>query len=140
MSRLVIHATTITTFVNGQWHGILIRGPSGSGKSDLALRALSQGFQLVSDDYSHLWISDDQLYASAPDTIAGQIEVRGLGIVSRTFRPYTKLTLCIDCQNTSPERMPEPQSVTLLGKDLPALRLNPLEASTVSKLFSALNR
>jgi len=135
---LIVHATTITTLIGGNWRGVLIVGPSGIGKSDLALRALRQDFRLVSDDYSRLWRSGDHLYATAPDTISGRIEVRGLGIRSQVCRPMTRLSLCLHCQNMPPERMPEPESTGFLGLSLPALRLNPLEESTLSKLYLAL--
>lgn len=140
LMTLTIHATTITAFVRGQWRGVLIMGPSGIGKSDLALRALDDGFQLVSDDYSHLWLSGNHLYASAPDTIAGRIEVRGIGILPQPFRRLSRISLCVRCQNTAPERMPEPEDISFLGKPVPALRLNPLEASTISKLRMALGQ
>lgn len=135
---VVVHATTITTFLGGRWQGVLLMGPSGIGKSDLALRAINDGFQLVSDDYSRLWLSGNHLYASAPDTIAGQIEVRGIGIMPQPARPLSRISLCVHCQNTTPERMPDPLGTSFLGYALPALRLNPLEASTVSKLRMAL--
>ncbi len=137
---IIVHATTIATFMRGQWQGVLIMGPSGIGKSDLALRALDDGFQLVSDDYSHLWLSGHHLYARAPDTIAGRIEVRGIGILPRPFRPLSRISLCVHCQNTAPERLPEPMETVFLGKSIPALRLNPLETSTVSKLRVALGQ
>ncbi|MGO4863291.1 HPr kinase/phosphorylase, partial [Campylobacter jejuni] len=63
--------------------GVLIAGPSGSGKSDLALRLIDRGAVLVSDDYTLLHVEGGELHATAPVTIAGRIEVRGIGIVDR---------------------------------------------------------
>ena len=60
---------------------MLITGPSGSGKSDLALRLLDRGFTLVSDDQTIVRRDGDRLIASAPPTIAGKLEIRGIGIV-----------------------------------------------------------
>lgn len=135
---MIIHATTITRYVHGDWRGVLIMGPSGAGKSDLALRALSQGFRLVSDDYTEVWLSGHHLYAITPETIAGKIEVRGIGILTHPYRPFTRLSLCVHCQNTPPERLPEPAWTPIAGRDLRALRLNPFEASAVSRLCVAL--
>src|SRR3954454_10030977 len=60
---------------------VLLRGPSGSGKSDLALRLIEAGARLVADDQSEVWRQGDALLVRAPSTIAGLIEVRGLGIL-----------------------------------------------------------
>jgi len=60
---------------------VLIGGPSGSGKSDLALRLLDRGFKLVSDDRTLVRRDGERLIASAPPNIAGKLEIRGLGIV-----------------------------------------------------------
>lgn len=60
---------------------VLLMGESGVGKSDLALRLLDRGAHLVSDDYTMLAVRDATLFASAPATIAGMIEVRGIGLV-----------------------------------------------------------
>src|ERR1700760_1504181 len=56
---------------------VLILGPSASGKSDLVLRLLSRGFDLVADDQ----VDIDDGIASCPPALAGLLEVRGLGIV-----------------------------------------------------------
>ena len=60
---------------------VLISGPSGSGKSDLALRLIDRGFTLVSDDQTIVRRDGDRLFASAPPTIKGKLEIRGVGIV-----------------------------------------------------------
>ena len=65
---------------------MLITGPSGSGKSDLALRLLDRGFTLVSDDQTIVRRDGDRLLASAPPTIAGKLEIRGIGIVEMEQR------------------------------------------------------
>jgi len=138
LSRLIIHATSLSIPLNGQWHGVLLMGPSGVGKSDLALRAIEAGFHLVSDDYSVLWISGDHIFASAPETIAGRMEVRGLGITPRGRRLQTRISLCVQCQLSAPERLPDVELTPVLGRDIPTLRLNPREASTVAKLLTKL--
>src|SRR5213082_1096534 len=77
LSAETVHASTVAS--NGR--AVLIAGPSGSGKSDLALRLLDRGFTLVSDDQTIVKKDDDRLLASAPPTIAGKLEIRGIGIV-----------------------------------------------------------
>ena len=72
-----LHATCVS--VSGI--GILIRGAPGSGKSDLALRLIDEGADLVSDDYCEITVESGHLMAGAPGTIAGKLEIRGFGIV-----------------------------------------------------------
>jgi len=117
--------------------GILIGGRSGSGKSDLALRLIDRGAMLVSDDYTLLRGEEGGLLASAPATIAGRIEVRGVGIVPMEFTAEVPLCLFVDLDGV-PERLPGPRSVTFLGLTLPALALSALEASAPIKVETAL--
>jgi serine kinase of HPr protein (carbohydrate metabolism regulator) len=76
-----IHATCVA--IGGQ--GVLIMGPSGIGKSDLALRLIDRGATLVSDDYTEIELVEGALTGRPPATIAGKIEVRGVGIVTMVF-------------------------------------------------------
>ena len=70
---------------------VLIAGPSGAGKSDLALRLIDRGFTLVSDDQTIVKRDGDRLLASAPPTIAGKLEIRGIGIVDmETVEQYAR--------------------------------------------------
>jgi serine kinase of HPr protein (carbohydrate metabolism regulator) len=140
MSKLIVHATSISCLIGDTWQGVLISGPSGVGKSDLALRALSKGCALISDDYSVLWRSGDHLYAGAPDTIKGRIEVRGVGITSLRTRHFSRISLTVHCQNSAVERLPEPEFSDILGLKIPTLRLNPREASSVAKLLISLTQ
>src|SRR5215213_3566639 len=77
LSAETLHASTVA--LDGR--AVLITGPSGSGKSDLALRLLDRGFKLVSDDQTMVRLDGERLVASAPANIAGKLEVRGIGIV-----------------------------------------------------------
>lgn len=138
MSKLVIHATSLSLLVGPVWRGVLIMGPSGSGKSDLALRALEKGCALVSDDYSLLWTSGGHLYAAAPETIAGRMEVRGLGIMAENARRMTRIDLAVLAQSDPIERLPEHETTAILGHAIPTIRLNPREASSLSKLLTCL--
>jgi len=128
---LLAHATSV--LVDGT--GVLIRGPSGSGKSDLALRLIDGGARLISDDQTVLEARDGHLWASAPPSIAGKLEVRGLGIAVVPSIPSAALGLVVDLLPPDRiERMPEPSTAALLGVILPRLDLASFEASAPAKL------
>ena len=135
MSEETVHASCVA--IGGR--GVLIAGPSGSGKSDLALRLIDRGALLVSDDYTALRIEGPRLIASAPATIAGLIEVRGVGIVERERSGEVPVCLLADA-GAAVERLPEPRSRAILGIDLPWIAIAALEASAPLKLESALHR
>jgi HPr kinase/phosphorylase len=73
-------------------HGVLLLGPSGSGKSDLLLRLLHHGWALVADDRVEL---QDGM-ASAPPSLAGLLEVRGLGIVQLPYVTAARVALAVE--------------------------------------------
>ncbi len=131
-----VHATCID--LGGK--GVLLRGPSGSGKSDLALRLIDGGARLVADDRTDLTLRDDAIIATAPEKLTGKMEVRGLGIVSVDSLPETALALVADLISpTDVERMPEPAKVDLLGLPVALIRLAPFQASAPAKVRAALN-
>lgn len=142
MSKLVIHATSLSLHIGQEWRGVLIMGPSGSGKSDLALRMIQAaghaGSALVSDDYSLLWLSGGQLYAGAPETIEGRMEIRGIGIMAAETRRLTRIHLAVLVQSDPIERLPENETTVILGQAIPTIRLNPREASATGKLLACL--
>jgi HPr kinase/phosphorylase len=129
-----VHATCVA--IDGL--GILLRGPSGSGKSDLALRLIDEGAQLVSDDYTMLETRGGHLIATAPESIKGMLEVRGLGIMPVPAKPRVVIGLIIDLVTDAPiERLPEPDAVTIDGTGalpIPRVRIAPLEASAAAKV------
>jgi len=130
-----VHGTAIE--IEGA--GILLRGPSGSGKSDLALRLIDSGATLVADDRVVLSRRAGQVLAGVPDTIAGKMEVRGLGIVSVPASGPLPLRLVVDL--TAPhevERLPKAAETVLLGVALPLMHLAPFEPSAPAKLRLAL--
>lgn len=117
--------------------GCLLLGPSGSGKSDLALRlVMDHKARLVADDQVALERRADRLVASVPSTLAGLIEVRGLGIVRLAHRARTTLGLAVVLVPPDEiERLPEgDEGVEYLGVALPLLRLTPFEASAPHKV------
>ncbi len=118
---------------------VLLRGPSGTGKSDLALRLIDQGARLVADDQKQLTLADGQLLARAPETIAGKMEVRGLGIAELAPLSDVPVGLVVELvEGRSVERLPDGETCTILDVRLPLVRLDPFEASAPAKLRLAL--
>ena len=128
-----IHACCVA--IGGR--GVLIAGPSGSGKSDLVVRLLDRGAVLVSDDYTVVGGRDGWLLASPPPNIAGKIEIRGVGIVQRPFAADIPVALLVDA-GSPPERMPEVGNRLIDGVAVPSVALAALEASAPIKVEAAL--
>ena len=127
----LVHGTTVE--IAGK--GVLIRGASGSGKSDLALRLIDGGAVLVADDQTALAASDCGLIASAPAAIAGLLEVRGLGLVRLPHHETTPLALVVDLVAADQiERLPDETRTTFLGFEVPTIQLAAFEASTAAKV------
>ncbi|HEY2177651.1 MAG TPA: HPr kinase/phosphorylase [Caulobacteraceae bacterium] len=137
---MIVHAGLIARQVGGRWRGVLIEGPPGAGKSDLALRALSRGFTLVADDRVLVFAAGGRLYGRAPDTLTGLIEARGVGVIRRNPLPFAAIALVARCvaEPGEVERLPEPTRRDLLGQSLPALDVWPFEPSAPAKLTAAL--
>ncbi len=134
---LTIHASCVA--IAGE--AVLLRGPSGAGKSDLALRLIDAGARLVADDRTRLQRQGAALVASAPDSILGLLEVRGLGPVELPAAPPTPLRLVIDLvPREAVPRLPEPRFETILEMALPCLALEAFAASTPAKVKLALRR
>jgi serine kinase of HPr protein (carbohydrate metabolism regulator) len=133
---LIRHAGFVAMRVRGRWQGALIEGPSGSGKSDLALRALDAGFSLVADDRTLVWVSGERLWGRAPETLRGLIEMRGLDVVRVTALPLAQVALI--ARLGRPERLPERMVEDLLGVPVPVLVLDPFEATAPAKLGRAI--
>ncbi len=128
------HATVVA--ISGR--GVMIEGLSGSGKSDLALRLIDRGATLVSDDQVLLTRDGSQLIAAAPPTIAGKIEVRGLGLLDRHHRASVPVALIIHLDGTV-ERLPEtPAHRTIAGIAIPVVPLAAFEGSAPIKVELAL--
>lgn len=133
---LQVHGTSIV------WKdaALLLCGPSGSGKSDLALRLVEAGGGLIADDRTNLEIQGGRLIASAPLPIAGLLEIRGIGIVKVASAPPAALELVVDL--VPPEavaRMPEKACCVYLGITLPRIFMAPFEGSAMVKLRYAID-
>ena len=130
-----IHATCVV--IKG--HGVLLRGASGSGKSDLALRLIDGGAGLVADDYTELSAEDGQLYACVPQAIQGLLEVRGIGIVQLGCVPRVPVAAIFDLVALSDvERLPEQQVETIEGGCVARFAIHGLDASAPAKVRMAL--
>lgn len=130
-----VHATAVA--VEGR--GLLLRGRSGAGKSDLALRLVDRGALLVSDDRVRIERRAGALYLlpppAAPAHLRHKLEVRGLGIVSLPGIAEAPLALVADlAPGRSLERLPEPQICRYLGAAVPLLTLDPFAASAAAIL------
>ena len=120
--------------------GVLLLGPSGSGKSDLALRLITgrRGL-LVADDQVEIEVLDGALMARACASLAGMLEVRGLGLVRLDYRRTCEILVVIDLRESSDvERMPEPRRTIIAGLSLPLFQLCARESSAVSKVVLAI--
>ena len=130
-----VYGTTVA--VDGD--GVLLRGPSASGKSDLALRLIDSGAALVADDQTVVARENGAVVASPPAALAGKMEVRGLGIVTLPALPAAPLKLVVDLDETDAvERLPATVSTSLLGVDIPVMRLAAFEGSAPAKIRLAL--
>src|SRR5689334_8837320 len=136
LSAETLHASTVA--LDGR--AVLISGPSGSGKSDLALRLLDRGFSLVSDDQTIVKRDGDRLVATAPPTIAGKLEIRGIGIVEVERVSDVAVALIVELRNDI-QRLPDDSRERLiLGVSLPLISIDALTASAPSKVAIALDR
>lgn len=142
----IIHATCVSI---GDI-GVVLRGPAAAGKSDLALRLLNEAnalahsedadVQLVADDRVTLNQRDGRLFGSAPDAIAGMLEIRGLGVLSLPHRAKVELGLVVDLVPLAQvARMPEENAAPAIiaGTALPRMSLYPFEVSATAKLRAA---
>jgi HPr kinase/phosphorylase len=130
-----LHATAIVL----AGAGVLIRGPSGSGKSDLALHLIDGGATLIADDRVEIKLVDGKLHLSAPLTIQGLLEVRGIGVVDIDAAQNIPLCLIADLKSSSEiERMPVAKVERIDGNAIPVIDIDPFELSAPAKIKMAL--
>jgi HPr kinase/phosphorylase len=144
-SQIFLHGTCVS--VGGE--GVLILGEPGSGKSSLALRLIDepgygvsgvlQRSELVADDQVIVTRDQDRLLASAPATLHGKLEIRGLGIIDLVTSPSVALVLIVKLQNHSViERLPDIATFDILGMALPLVEIDAKMASAPARIRAAL--
>lgn len=133
---MLLHASCVA--ISGK--GVLIAGPPGAGKSDLALRLIDEGAQLVADDQTELKIENGMLTARAPSTIRGMIEARHVGLLEMPYAIQAVVTLYVELVSAEEklERLPETETISLLGIPVQKLRLPAFAASTPAKIRAVL--
>lgn len=126
-----VHATCVD--LSG--FGLLLRGPPGAGKSDLALRLIDGGGALVADDQVEIELEDGRLIARAPKILLGLLEVRGIGILSISALPSTEIRLVVDLvEADAVERLPDHEQTVILGSTVRRVAIAPFETSAAAKL------
>jgi serine kinase of HPr protein (carbohydrate metabolism regulator) len=136
LSAETVHASTVTR----DGRAVLITGPSGSGKSDLALRLLDRGFTLVSDDQTVVKKDGNRLLASAPPTIAGKLEIRGMGIVEMDRVDNVPVALIVELTGDIQRLPDDSRERPILGVSLPLITIDAMTASASAKVSLALDR
>ncbi|WNO52490.1 HPr kinase/phosphorylase [Stakelama saccharophila] len=130
LSSETLHATCVA--IGGL--AVLIEGRSGSGKSDLALRLIDRGASLVSDDYTLVTRRAGTPIASSPSTIAGKMEVRGIGVVTVEASEPAPVALIVEIED-SPPRMPSGRTTRrIAGVEIPVGAVAALEPSAPIKV------
>ena len=135
-SSETLHASTVA--LDGR--AVLICGPSGSGKSDLALQLLDRGFILISDDQTIVRRDNGRLLAAAPPNIRGKLEIRGIGIVDMETADDLPVALFVELTSEI-QRLPEDSRERLvLDLPIPLISVDAMTASAPAKVALALDR
>jgi len=114
----VTHATLHASCVAAAGRGVLILGPSGSGKSGLALQLMALGAALVADDRTEIGLADGTVIARCPHRLSGLIEARGIGLLRAPALAEVPVRLVVDLGHPESDRLPPQRSVIPLGATL----------------------
>ena len=100
--------------------GILIKGKSGSGKSQLALKLIMLGANLIADDQTSVFMENDQVFLQAPVSLPPGLEIRGVGMVNAPSSKKARLKVVVDLDNSESKRLPyAKRSINILGYSFP---------------------
>ena len=136
MTAKKFHSTSVV--IEDLW--VLIRGKSGIGKSDLALRLIDSGATLISDDLTICKKIDDYLYLYPHSETKGLLEVREIGIMTVPYVENIKLTLVVELVEEQFERIPRVMSCNILGIKFPKIKIFGKSSSAVAKIKIKLNQ
>lgn len=115
--------------------GVLLRAPSGGGKSDLAWRVITAGGRLIGDDYVWLKAEDGRLYAIAPETIRGRMELRGVGILRVPTTSVAEIGAVVDLvADRTIDRLPDAEVEMIAGIAVPRFAVDPFLAAAAAKV------
>lgn len=134
LSSETLHCSTVA--IDGR--AVMIEGRSGSGKSDLALRLIDRGARLVSDDYTVARRRGKLLVATPPDTIAGKMEVRGIGLIDMDHVADQPVALVVQLFDVVDRMPPTPELRVIAGVSVPVMKIAPMENSAPIKVELAL--
>ena len=123
-SKELMHANCISI----KDRGLLILGPSGSGKSSLSLKLIALGGKLVADDKTILKRQEGSILASCPLALKGQIEARGIGVLQMPVVEVVKISLVVDLGAQTFERIPAFEKYSIFGLNIRLLSRSPLDA------------
>jgi HPr kinase/phosphorylase len=134
-----IHASCVA--LRGK--GVLLLGASGAGKSDLALRLVDEGASLVADDRCEVFVRGGKLCARAPASIAGLMELRGIGIVAMPYARTVAIALAVRLQTRAAIRLPgaafyAPPAGLKAAHAVPLIVVNARHASAPARIRAAL--
>lgn len=136
LSSETLHATTVAH----EGRAVLIAGLSGSGKSDLALRLIDRGFTLVADDQTVVQKRGERLYVSAPATIRGKLEIRGMGIIPMPVVEDVPLALVVELASDIQRLPDDSRERVICSLKVPLISIDAMTASAPAKVALALDR
>ncbi|MBC33986.1 MAG: aldolase [Rickettsiales bacterium] len=135
MNVIEYHATSVVL----EDAGLMIAGPSGIGKSDLALRLIDSGATLISDDITICKKIGNELKLFAPKKTRGLLEVREIGIINVPYVENVRLLSIVILNMNNLERMPNERFKTIKGIKVPIFGLHGNHPSAVIKIKVKLN-
>lgn len=126
------------SFVLWRNKGILFKGKSGSGKSELALKFIeNKNAVLVADDVVALKTRQNKLWGYAPENIRGLLEIRNVGISRYEFAAEAEVSLLVNLvqYKENLERLPKNKTENILGVEIPAIDLYANDTTILEKII-----